>query len=76
MPIWVIGGANNALSIEGVVLKGVDVGDVQPDYRLENGGVTICMIWVELGELVSGVRIAAQQQGERHKDSRLYWGWV
>jgi len=32
MPIWVMGGANTMLSIEGVVLEGVDVGDMQPSY--------------------------------------------
>ncbi len=56
-----MGGANNLLPTEGVMLKGVDVGDVWPNHRLENGGVTICTIWAELDELVSRIGVAVQQ---------------
>jgi len=44
-----------------VVLKGVNVDDVQPNHELEGVGITICMVWMELGELVGRVRIAVQQ---------------
>ncbi len=60
MPIWVIGRTNTMLLIEGVVLKGVDVGDMQSDHGLENGGVAICAIQTELSELVGGVGVTAQ----------------
>jgi len=43
-----------------VVLEGVDVGDMQSDHRLENSGVAICAIWMELSELVGGVEVTAQ----------------
>ena len=36
--------------------------------------VIILAVGAERGELVGGVRFTAQQEGERHKDSRLYWG--
>jgi len=39
-----MGRANTMLSIEGEVLEGVDVGDMQSSYRLENGGVPIHMV--------------------------------
>ena len=61
MPIWVIGGANTALSTEGDMLEGVDVGDVQSSRGLEDSGVTIRLVWMECGELVSGVGVAVQQ---------------
>ncbi len=48
------------LLIEGVVLKGVDVGDMQSDHGLENGGVAICAIQTELSELVGSVGVTAQ----------------
>ncbi len=60
MPIWVIGGANTALSTEDVVLKGVDVGDMQPSCRLENESIAICTVWPELGKLVGGVGVTVQ----------------
>jgi len=56
-----MGGANTALSTEGTVLKGVDVGDMWSSHGLENGGVPICMVWMEWGELVGGVGVAVQQ---------------
>jgi hypothetical protein len=36
--------------------------------------VIILVVGAERGELVGGVGFTAQQEGERHKDSRLYWG--
>ena len=32
------------------------------------------MVRLECGKLVGGIEFAVQQKGERHKDSRLYWG--
>jgi hypothetical protein len=32
------------------------------------------VVGAEHGELVGGVGFTAQQEGERHTDSRLYWG--
>ncbi len=61
MPIWVMGGANTVLSIEGVVLEGVDVNDMRPSHKLENGRVPVHMVWIELNKLMSGVRVAVQQ---------------
>ncbi len=43
-PIWVMGRANTVLPTEGVVLKGVNVDDMQSSHRLENGRVTIHII--------------------------------
>jgi hypothetical protein len=54
---------------------GVDVGDVGSRGQVfEEGVVTILVVETERGVLVGGVRFTAQQKGERHKDSRLYWG--
>jgi hypothetical protein len=36
--------------------------------------IVILAVGAERGELVGRVGFAAQQEGERHKDSRLYWG--
>ena len=36
--------------------------------------IVILAVRAERGELVGGVRFTAQQEGEGHKDSRLYWG--
>ena len=36
--------------------------------------VIILAVGAKRGELVGGVGFTAQQEGERHKDSRLYWG--
>ncbi len=71
MPIWVIGRTSVVLSTEGLVLEGVDMGDVQSSHRLENVGVAIHMVWLELSELVGIEGVTVQQQGERHKDLRL-----
>ena len=37
--------------------------------------VIILAVGAERGELVGGVGFTAQQEGERHKDSRLLLGW-
>jgi hypothetical protein len=36
--------------------------------------IVILAVGAECGKLVGGVGFTAQQEGERHKDSRLYWG--
>ena len=36
--------------------------------------VIILAVGVERGVLVGRIGFTAQQKGERHKDSRLYWG--
>jgi hypothetical protein len=36
--------------------------------------IAILAVGAERGELVGGIGFTAQQEGERHKDSRLYWG--
>ena len=57
------------------VFEGVDVGDVGLRGQvLEEGVIAILAVGAERGVLVGGVGFAAQQEGERHKDSRLYWG--
>ena len=57
------------------VFEGVDMGDVGSRGQVfEEGVIAILAIGAECGELVSGVGFTAQQEGERHKDSRLYWG--
>ena len=72
--IWVV----NRIPVLGAVapmFKGVDVGDVGPRGQvLKEGVVTILLVGAEHGELVGGVGFTAQQEGEGHKDSRLYWG--
>jgi hypothetical protein len=53
----------------------VDVGDVGSRGQLsEVHIVAILAVGAKRGELVGRVGFAAQQEGERHKDSRLYWG--
>jgi hypothetical protein len=55
------------------VFKRVDVGDVGlRGQTLEQGVVAILVVGAECGKLVGGIGFAAQQEGERHKDSRLY----
>jgi hypothetical protein len=64
-----------ALGAVAPVFEGVDVGDVGlRGQALEEGVVAILSVGAERGELMGGVRFTAQQEGERHKDSRLYWG--
>jgi hypothetical protein len=64
-----------ALGAIAPVFEGVDVGDVGlRGQALEEGVVTILSVGAEHSELVSGIGFIAQQEGERHKDSRLYWG--
>jgi hypothetical protein len=64
-----------ALSAVAPVFEGVDVGDVgsrgqAPEVHI----IVVLAVGAERGELVGGVRFTAQQEGERHKDSGLYWG--
>jgi hypothetical protein len=64
-----------ALCAVAPVLERVDVGDVGSRGQvLEEGVVAILLVGVEHGELVGGVGFTAQQERERHRDSRLYWG--
>ena len=64
-----------ALSAVAPMFEGVDVGDVgSRGQALEEGVVAILSVGVECGELVGGIGFTAQQEGERHEDSRLYWG--
>jgi hypothetical protein len=72
--IWVVN-RTPALSAVAPMFEGVDVGDVGSRGQvLEEGVVTILSVGAEHGELVGGVGFTAQQEGEGHKDSRLYWG--
>jgi hypothetical protein len=58
-----------------LMLEGVDVGDMGlRGQTLEQGVVAILVVGAEHGKLVGGVGFTAQQEGERHKDLRLYRG--
>ena len=73
-PIWVV---NRTLALSAIapVFEGVDVGDMgSRGQTLKQGVVAILAVGTERGELVDRVGFTAQQEGERHKDSRLYWG--
>jgi hypothetical protein len=64
-----------ALSAVAPMFEGVDVGDVGPRGQgSEVHVIVILAVGAEWGVLVGSVGFAAQQEGERHKDSRLYWG--
>lgn len=64
-----------ALGAVAPVFEGVDVGDVgSRGQLLEVHVVAILAVGAECGVLVGRVGFTAQQEGERHKDSRLYWG--
>jgi hypothetical protein len=64
-----------ALGTLAPVLEGVDVGDMgSRGQTLEEGVVTILAVGVKWGKLVGRIGFTVQQKGERHKDSRLYWG--
>jgi hypothetical protein len=57
------------------VFEGVDMGDVGSRRQAPEVHVIIVLaVGVERGVLVGRVGFTAQQEGERHKDSRLYWG--
>jgi hypothetical protein len=57
------------------MFEGVDVGDVGSRGQLfEVHVIGILSVGAERGELVGRVGFTVQQEGERHKDSRLYWG--
>jgi hypothetical protein len=64
-----------ALGAVAPVFEGVDMGDVglrgqAPEVHV----IVILAVGAEHGELVGGIGFTAQQEWERHKDSRLYWG--
>jgi hypothetical protein len=62
-----------ALGAVAPMFEGVDVGDVgSRGQAFEEGVVAILVVGAECGVLVGGVGFTAQQEGERHKDSRLY----
>jgi hypothetical protein len=64
-----------ALGAVAPVFEGVDVGDVGlRGQALEEGVIAILAVGAERGVLVGRIGFTAQQEGERHKDSRLYWG--
>jgi hypothetical protein len=64
-----------ALGAVAPVFKGVDVGDVGSRGQvLEEGVIAILLVGAECDILVGRIGFTAQQEGERHKDSRLYWG--
>ena len=70
--IWVVN-RTPALGAVMPVFKGVDVGDMGSRGQvLEEGVITIHAVGAEHGKLVGGVGFTMQQEGERHKDSRLY----
>jgi hypothetical protein len=72
--IWLV---NRALAFSAVapVFEGVDVGDVgSRGQALEEGAIPILVVGAECGELVGGIGFTAQQEGEGHEDSKLYWG--
>jgi hypothetical protein len=53
------------------------VGNVWPGWELESGVIPISLIGAEDSELMARVGVTAQQQGEWHKDLRLYWNrWL
>ena len=57
------------------VFERVDVGDVGSRGQvLEVHVVAILVVGAECGVLVGRIGFTVQQEGERHKDSRLYWG--
>jgi hypothetical protein len=56
------------------MFEGVDMGDVgSRGQALEVHVIAILAVGAEHGVLVGRVGFTAQQKGERHKDSRLYW---
>jgi hypothetical protein len=64
-----------ALGAVAPVFEGVDVGDVGSRGQVfEVHVISILAVGAERGVLVGRVGFTAQQKGERHKDSRLYWG--
>jgi hypothetical protein len=72
--IWVVN-RTPVLGAVASVLEGVDVGDMGPrGQALEVHVIVVLAVGAERGVLVGRVGFAAQQEGERHKDSRLYWG--
>jgi hypothetical protein len=71
-PIRVVNRAP-ALGAVAPVFEGVDVGDVgSRGQLLKVHVVAILAVGAECGVLVGRIGFTAQQEGERHKDSRLY----
>ena len=62
-----------ALGAIAPVFEGVDVGDVGSRGQVpEVHVIVILAVGAERGVLVGRIGFTAQQEGERHKDSRLY----
>ena len=59
-------GTNTRFSTEALVLKGICVGEMRPSRKLKSIGITICVVWLEFGKLVSGIGVTAQQEWEWH----------
>jgi hypothetical protein len=63
------------LSAVAPVLEGVDVGDVWSRGQAPKVHIVVILaVGAERGVLVGRIGFTAQQEGERHEDSRLYWG--
>jgi hypothetical protein len=63
-----------ALGAVALVFEGVDVGDMGlRGQALEVHVIVVLVVGAEHGVLVGRVGFTVQQEGERHKDSRLYW---
>ena len=64
-----------ALGAVAPVFEGVDVGDMgSRGQGSEVHVIIILAVGAERGVLVGRVGFTVQQEGKRHKDSRLYWG--
>jgi len=72
--IWVVN-RTPALGAVAPVFEGVDMGDVGLRRQaLEVHVIVVLAVGAEHGVLVGRVGFTAQQEGEGHRDSRLYWG--
>ena len=72
--IWVVNRTPVLIAVA-PVFKGVDVGDMgSRGQTLKQGVVAIFVVGVERGELVGGIGFTMQQEGEGHRDLRLYQG--
>ena len=64
-----------ALGAVAPVFEGVDVGDVgSRGQGSEVHVIVVLAVGAERSKLVGGIGFTTQQERERHKDSRLYWG--
>jgi hypothetical protein len=62
-----------ALGAVAPMFKRVDVGDVRLRGQvLEEGVIAILAVGAECSKLVGGIGFTVQQEGERHKNLRLY----